>query len=376
MVGKVQMTVATLSRGAAARRLRGGYAVPGLVCLGWEDMRAYVARRRGGGCAGHPAGGAGGRAHTPLPVWGAMFRHLAESASRAGRGAPGPWPFCTTSAAGRIGRRLHLGDVSTGRKAALRREHRLRRPRSLSAGRMRRGRPARASWASSAILAGHASFGTDPEEAARFARETGVDAMAVSVGNVHLQRTGRGRGWTLRGLAAIEAVTEVPLVIHGGARACRSRATRRCSRQGVAASASSTSGRNCAATFGMALRQALDRHPERFDRIAILKETHEPMMAAARQIIQDLLPCRADPAIERAGRSHMQENEFQSRRSEWRSGLGRIGAGVMGAHPFPRFRSGTFIPQSFRGVFVCAATYCFPTIISRPISVSMKRLSY
>jgi fructose/tagatose bisphosphate aldolase len=38
---------------------------------------------------------------------------------------------------------------------------------------------------------GEGSAGTDPEEAAIFARETGIDAMAISVGNVHLQRTTR-----------------------------------------------------------------------------------------------------------------------------------------------------------------------------------------
>jgi fructose-bisphosphate aldolase class II len=42
---------------------------------------------------------------------------------------------------------------------------------------------------------GEASAGTDPQEAAQFARETGVDAMAISVGNVHLQQDSNA-GWT------------------------------------------------------------------------------------------------------------------------------------------------------------------------------------
>ena len=36
------MTLATLSE-VLQPALRGGYAVAGLVTLGWEDMRAYVA---------------------------------------------------------------------------------------------------------------------------------------------------------------------------------------------------------------------------------------------------------------------------------------------------------------------------------------------
>jgi fructose-bisphosphate aldolase class II len=36
------MTSATLAK-SFSRRLKDGYAVAGLVTLGWEDMRAYVA---------------------------------------------------------------------------------------------------------------------------------------------------------------------------------------------------------------------------------------------------------------------------------------------------------------------------------------------
>ena len=46
-------------------------------------------------------------------------------------------------------------------------------------------------------------------------RETGVDAIAISVGNVHLQTSG-GDVLVEGRIPAIEAVTDVPLVIHGG----------------------------------------------------------------------------------------------------------------------------------------------------------------
>ena len=57
--------------------------------------------------------------------------------------------------------------------------------------------------------------GTDPEEAARFARDTGVDAVAVSIGNIHLQRDAATRIDRAL-LAAIEAGVDRPLVLHGG----------------------------------------------------------------------------------------------------------------------------------------------------------------
>ncbi|WP_051821277.1 class II fructose-bisphosphate aldolase [Streptomyces sp. SCSIO 75703] len=61
---------------------------------------------------------------------------------------------------------------------------------------------------------GHGAALTDPDEAARFADATGVDLLAVSVGNVH----GFYRGvpaLDLDRLAKIAAATDVPLVLHG-----------------------------------------------------------------------------------------------------------------------------------------------------------------
>ena len=74
------MTIATL-KDVLQPALRGHYAVGGLVCLGWEDMRAYVAAAEAENCAVILQAGPGCRAHTPLPVLGKMFRYLAEEAS-------------------------------------------------------------------------------------------------------------------------------------------------------------------------------------------------------------------------------------------------------------------------------------------------------
>lgn len=56
---------------------------------------------------------------------------------------------------------------------------------------------------------------TDPAQAARFVADTGVDALSVSVGNVHMLTEGRAAiDWER--LAAIHQAVSVPLVIHGG----------------------------------------------------------------------------------------------------------------------------------------------------------------
>ncbi len=86
------MTLATL-RDVLQPALSGGYAVAGLVVLGWEDARAYVAAAEAEGAPVILQAGPGCRAHTPLPVLGAMFRVLADGRKRAGRGASGPRAF-------------------------------------------------------------------------------------------------------------------------------------------------------------------------------------------------------------------------------------------------------------------------------------------
>jgi fructose/tagatose bisphosphate aldolase len=64
---------------------------------------------------------------------------------------------------------------------------------------------------------------TDPDEAARFARETGVDWLSVAVGNIHGAISAAARGARkvearlhLDRLARLREAAGVPLVLHGG----------------------------------------------------------------------------------------------------------------------------------------------------------------
>ncbi len=56
---------------------------------------------------------------------------------------------------------------------------------------------------------------TDPDAAAEFVRQTGVDLLAVSAGNVHILLQGQC-DLDLAHLAAIGRKVDVPLVLHGG----------------------------------------------------------------------------------------------------------------------------------------------------------------
>jgi ketose-bisphosphate aldolase len=56
---------------------------------------------------------------------------------------------------------------------------------------------------------------TDPALAERFVRNTGIDLLAVSVGNIHISIAGE-QALNLEHLAAIHERVPIPLVLHGG----------------------------------------------------------------------------------------------------------------------------------------------------------------
>ena len=74
------------------------------------------------------------------------------------------------------------------------------------------GSPAEAT--ASGVDHSHASL-TEPDEAARFVTETGVDCLAVSVGNVHIMMD-QEASIDMERLRSIHERVDVPLVIHGG----------------------------------------------------------------------------------------------------------------------------------------------------------------
>ncbi|MBU2358829.1 MAG: class II fructose-bisphosphate aldolase [Alphaproteobacteria bacterium] len=253
------------------------HAVAGFVCLGWEDARAYVAAAEAERAPVILQAGPGARAHMPLPIWGAMLGALADAATvpvvvHLDHGES--HEVCAAAIATGFtsvmfdGSALPLADniAQTARIAAM----------AQAAGVSCEGEIGFVGYA-----AGAAGRGTDPDEAAAFADRTGVDAMAVSVGNVHLMQ-GAGAPLDEGLIAAIRSRTGVPLVIHGGS--------------GVPADQRSALARSGAVTkfnigtelrqvWGVALRDTLAADAALFDRIAILRATEGPLAQAAAQVI-------------------------------------------------------------------------------------------
>ncbi len=270
------MTLATLAE-VLQPALKGKYAVAGLVTLGWEDMRAFVTAAEIEGCPVILQAGPSCRAHTPLPILGEMFRYLAESVSVpvvAHLDHGYTFEECREALDAGFtslmydGSRKPLAQNIEETAAVVRMAH--------AAGISCEGEIGFVGYAQ-----GESSAGTDPTEAAQFARKTGVDAMAISVGNVHLQQDKEG-GLDLERVAEIEAVTDVPLVIHGGSGVPVAQRTALAKGSNIC---KFNIGTELRMAFGDALRQAVNSDPTRFDRVTILKEPHEPMVNAARNVL-------------------------------------------------------------------------------------------
>ncbi len=122
---------------------------------------------------------------------------------------------------------------------------------------------------------------TDVEEAVRLAEESGLTAMAVSVGNVHRLREPSAKiDFDL--LAEIENRTTVPLVIHGTSGIDPSDLVA-LSRTRVAKFNVGTSLRR---SFGNGMRQALAADPSRFDRLQIMNEVIPVMAEETARVIR------------------------------------------------------------------------------------------
>ena len=275
------MSLATLSE-VLQPALKGGYAVAGLVTLGWEEMRAYVAAAEAEDVPVILQAGPGCREHTPLPVLAAMFHSLAEGAS-----VPVVAHLDHGYSVEECRIALECGFTSLMYDGS---------KKPLAQNIDETARIAEMAHAAGISCEGEIGFvgydggaesaGTDPEEAAQFARQTGVDAMAISVGNLHLQ-TESGAGLDEGRIRAIENVTDLPLVIHGGSGVPMAQRTALARTSSIC---KYNIGTELRMAFGAALRGAVDADPAGFDRLQILKQTHDPVMAATRRVLAALKP--------------------------------------------------------------------------------------
>jgi len=131
---------------------------------------------------------------------------------------------------------------------------------------------------------------TDPDQAARFVEVTGVDALAVSVGNTH--NLARGESPVdLELVACLRDATGLPLVIHGGT-GFPNRAVEEVIARGVA---KFNVGTRLKQAYYDAMRAALAQPPtvSSVHELVGSRDVTDPLLSAKEAVIQQVLPLLA-----------------------------------------------------------------------------------
>ena len=273
------MTLATLADVLTPATL-GQYAVGGLVVLGWEDARAYVEAAEELGVPVILQAGPACRKHMPASVLGKMFRTLAEQAR-----VPVVCHIDHAYTLGECVQGIDYGFTSVMIDgSALGIDENIALTARVVEVAHRAGVSVEGEVGQVGYVSGAPSTMTAPGNAERFDRESGADALAISVGNVHLN-TEKNTGVDFDALRTIEAVTRLPLVLHGGSgipSAIRMKLARetRVKKFNI--------GTELRMAFGSAIRRYLAEHPDIFDRNAILGATLLPIKTEAKIVLSTL----------------------------------------------------------------------------------------
>ena len=264
------------------KALSHNYSVAGLVTLGWEDMKAYIEAAEQENCPIILQAGPSCRQHTPIPILGKMFNYLAENAVVP---VVAHLDHGYTENECRIAIDSGFSSIMfDGSKKTL--NENIDETAKICELAHAAGVSCEGEIGFVGYSGGERSSGTVPEEASIFAKDTKIDAMAISVGNVHLQENKEG-GLDEDRIRAIEEVTDIPLVIHGGSgvpvaqRTFLSQNSKICK---------FNIGTELRSSFGHALREAINIDTNRFDRIQIFKDIHEPLVEKTRSVLRPLKP--------------------------------------------------------------------------------------
>ena len=261
---------------------KNNYAVAGLVVLAWDDALAFTKAADETGVPIILQAGPSCRAHTPVPILGKMFRYLAAQTKTN---------VCCHIDHGYTFRECAEG-IDSGFTSVMFDGSKLSLKENIKTTSkiVKRAHDAKVSVEGEIGFVGYAngksSEGTLPSEAVAFAKESNVDAMAVSVGNTHLQ-TDKIAKIDLEKIKEIQNSISTPLVLHGGSgipNLIRKKLARETN------IAKFNIGTELRMTFGNALRKQVKNNPLIYDRLQLLKPTMPEITKITKKIIKNFGP--------------------------------------------------------------------------------------
>ena len=273
------MTVVNLST-LLKKANKNNYAVAGLVVLGWEDALAFTQAADETGIPIILQAGPSCRAHTPVPILGKMFRYLAEQTKTQ---------ICCHIDHGYTLKECKEG-MDNGFTSVMYDGSKLPLKTNIN----NTAKIAKLTKSYKISLEGEVgivgyhngklSEGTNIIEARKFANESGVDAMAISVGNTHLQ-TKKIAKIKINKIIDIQNVCKIPLVLHGSSGISYSMRRKIASQTNVAKFNIGTELRMVA---GNSLRENIKNNIKSFDRLELIKPTILHIKKQTKKIIKNI----------------------------------------------------------------------------------------
>jgi len=273
------MTAVTLST-LLKKANKNNYAVAGLVVLGWEDALAYTQAADETNIPIILQAGPSCRAHTPIPILGKMFRYLADQTKT---------PICCHIDHGYTLRECKEG-MDYGFTSVMYDGSKLTLKKNISntAKIAKLAKSYKISLEGEVGIVGYhngkVSQGTNLSEAKTFANESGVDAMAISVGNTHLQISKIAQ-IDIKKIKDIQSVTKIPLVLHGSSGISYKIRKKIAHTTNVAKFNIGTELRMVA---GNSLRANVNYNIKIFDRLQLIKPTIIKIKKQAKNVIKNI----------------------------------------------------------------------------------------
>lgn len=261
---------------------KNNYAVAGLVVITWEDALAYTEAAKESNTPIILQAGPSCRNYTPVSIIGKMFRYLADNSKV---------PICCHLDHGfsydECKEGIDSGFTSImfdGSKLPLNKNIKISRKISKLAHKYN------ISLEGEVGVVGYhneaSSKGTDLNDAKKYALESGVDAMAISVGNTHLQKSKVAK-INFKKILEIQKLTNLPLVLHGSSGINTSMRKKIARNTNVA---KFNIGTELRITACNSLRKSYNQNKTNFDKIEIIKPSIVDLKKHTIKVIKNIGP--------------------------------------------------------------------------------------